>query len=133
MTAPAVTKTILVIEDDANLGAMLCAFLKKSGYDAVLKITGHDALKFVDTACPAAVIADVHLPDLNGLVLTSKLREKFGKSLPIIVLSGDTSMEVIRSLSHVGATHFFNKPPNLDNLRQHLSDLLSGTVVAADC
>lgn len=126
-------KLILVVEDDVHLGKMLCAYLKRSGYDAELAATGHDALDFCDVTCPAAVMADVHLPDLNGLILTSKLRQKFGKAMPIIVLSGDTSMEVIRSLSHVGATHFFNKPLNLDNLRQHLSDLLSGTAVSADC
>ena len=126
-------KVVLVVEDDVHLGKMLCAFLKRSGYDAQLAATGHDALDFCDHRCPAAIIADVHLPDLNGLILTSKLRQKFGKSMPIIVLSGDTSMEVIRSLSHVGATHFFNKPLNLDNLRQHLNDLLDGTAVTADC
>lgn len=127
------SKTVLVIEDDAQLGGMLCLFLRKCGYAAVLKSTGHDALDFVAATAPDAVIADVHLPDLNGLVLTSKLREKFGPSLPIIVLSGDTSMEVIRSLSHVGATHFFSKPPNMDALKQHLSDLLTGQYVPGDC
>jgi FixJ family two-component response regulator len=43
--------------------------------------------------------------------------------MPIIILSGDTSMENIRSLHHVGATYFISKPFNADHLIEQLRDL----------
>ena len=61
-------------------------------------------------------MVDVHLPDMNGLILSQKLREQLGPEAPIIVLSGDTSMETLNSLSLVGATYFFSKPVNSEQL-----------------
>ena len=69
-------------------------------------------------------MVDLHLPDLSGLVVTQKLREKLGAETPIIILSGDTSMEMLNALRHVGATYFFSKPVNstqlIDRLKQAL-------------
>ncbi len=73
---------------------------------------------------PAAAVVDIHLPDLNGLLLSQKLRTAFGPTPPIIVLSGDTSTETIRSLAHVGATYFFSKPVNGKHLIEKIRTLL---------
>ena len=61
-------------------------------------------------------VVDIHLPDMNGLVVSQKFRERLGPHAPIIVLSGDTSMETLNSLPHVGATYFFSKPVNSGQL-----------------
>ena len=50
------------------------------------------------------------------------MRELLGPDVPIIVVSGDTSMEVINALSHVGATYFFSKPLNVPNLLERLKE-----------
>jgi CheY-like chemotaxis protein len=71
---------------------------------------GLDALRHVAHDRPDAAVIDIHLPDINGLVLTQRLRDLLGPDTPLIVLSGDTSMETINSLPHVGATYFFPKP-----------------------
>ena len=46
------------------------------------------------------------------LLVAQKLREILGPTTPIVIVSGDTSMEVINALPHVGATYFFSKPLN---------------------
>jgi CheY-like chemotaxis protein len=71
---------------------------------------GQEALELATELRPAGAVLDIHLPDLNGLVLAMKLRNELGADIPIIVLSGDTSMETIKSLTHVGATYFLSKP-----------------------
>jgi DNA-binding response OmpR family regulator len=71
-------------------------------------------------------VLDIHLPDINGLVLANKLRDRLGAEIPIIIVSGDTSMETIKSLSHVGATYFFSKPVNPNVLVQRLKELVGG-------
>ena len=116
--------TILLIEDDPSLGAAMAKFLQISGYTPTLCANGADALAAAEQSEPDAIITDVHLPDISGLVLLQKLREKFGPEKPIIVLSGDTSTEVLKSLSHVGATYFFNKPVNLANLKLALAKFM---------
>lgn len=116
---------ILLVEDDPSLGLALVRYLQAIGYAPVHCASGAAAMEAVDDVTPDAVITDVHLPDINGLILSQKLRERLGPDVPIIVLSGDTSTEVLKSLSHVGATYFFNKPVNLDLLKQHLAEQLA--------
>src|SRR5438132_548926 len=82
------------------------ARLKKAGFDAVACHDGGEAMAFINTRTPAAAVIDIHLPDINGLVLAKTLRDRFGAATPIIVVSGDTSMQTLNSLSTVGATHF---------------------------
>jgi CheY-like chemotaxis protein len=69
-------------------------------------------------------MVDIHLPDLNGLVITRKLCDQLGPRVPIIVVSGDTSMETLNSLAHVGATYFLSKPTSPAVLLQILGDCI---------
>jgi FixJ family two-component response regulator len=50
------------------------------------------------------------------------LRDLLGPDVPIIVLSGDTSMPMLNSLPHVGATYFFSKPVNAQQLVERLNE-----------
>jgi DNA-binding response OmpR family regulator len=104
------SRTILIVDDNAALGSALRQILVNAGYAAQAFVTGLAALKHAGEHRPDAAIIDVHLPDINGLVLTQRLRDLLGPETPLIILSGDTSMETINSLPHVGATYFFPKP-----------------------
>src|SRR5678815_5146863 len=105
---------VLVIDDNPHVNKALAILLKRAGFIPIPCYRGADALDYVarfDTP-PCAAVVDVHLPDISGLVLAQKLRNCFGPQTPIVVVSGDTSMETINSLSHIGATCFFSKPVN---------------------
>jgi DNA-binding response OmpR family regulator len=114
---------VLVVEDNEGVANALARLLEHEGWRVVLCYNGLDALRQLECTEPAAAVLDIHLPDISGLILSSKLRERFGPKLPIIVLSGDTSMENIRSLSHVGANYFISKPFNSDHLLEQLREL----------
>src|SRR5439155_1597812 len=75
---------------------------------------------------PCAAVIDIHLPDISGLIVAQKLRSRFGATIPIIVVSGDTSMETIKALSHIGATYFFSKPISAAALVEQLKTLTGG-------
>ena len=119
------TPLILLVEDDAGVAGAVVKYLEKSGFAVHLCHRGSEALEYVETVRPSAIITDIHLPDINGLVLSQKFRATLGDVLPIIVLSGDTSMETLKSLSHVGATYFLNKPVNFQLLHSRLNDFLA--------
>jgi len=59
-------------------------------------------------------------------VVTQKLRDFLGPNTPIIILSGDTSMETLNSLPHVGATYFFSKPVNSAHLVARMQEWVNG-------
>jgi len=104
------TKSSLIIDDSRLNTRALRTILAQAGYTVDAFNTGLDALRHAAHHPPDAAIIDVHLPDISGLVLTQRLRDQLGPQVPLIILSGDTSMETINSLPHVGATYFFSKP-----------------------
>jgi FixJ family two-component response regulator len=114
---------IMIVDDSEALTRALAAVLKLAGYQPTTFANGQDALAHAEESKPAAAIIDIHLPDLSGLVLSRLLRARLGPEMPIIVLSGDGSMEVLNSLSHVGATYFFQKPVSADTLLNQLREL----------
>ena len=125
--APAAT--ILIVDDNHLVTRALSSLIRDAGYAPQACYSGADALAWVDRpdargTIPAAAVIDIHLPDINGLILSHKLRERFGPDTPIVVVSGDTSMETIKSLPHVGATYFFPKPVNANALLERLKDLI---------
>src|SRR5947209_20458022 len=98
---------ILIVDDSQATARGLGGLFPGAGFGATTFGEGLAALDFARLHKPAAAVIDIHLPDISGLVLSQRLREILGPSAPIIVLSGDGSMEVLNSLRYVGATHFF--------------------------
>jgi len=129
--AAALPRTILVVEDNRTVADSLGAVLRRQGFATAVFTSGREALTYAaqsasdPAAAPAAALIDVHLPDISGLVLTQKLRQRLGPDLPIIIISGDTSMATLNSLPHVGATLFFSKPVQSSQLIQRLRELVA--------
>jgi DNA-binding response OmpR family regulator len=116
------SRTILVVDDNHAVSSALRIILGNEGYTVRTFDAGLAALKDVAERRPDAAIIDIHLPDINGLVLTQRLRDLFGPETPLIILSGDTSMETINSLALVGATYFFPKPVQAAQLIERLKE-----------
>jgi DNA-binding response OmpR family regulator len=118
-------RMVLIVDDDAVLCDGLSVLLTDHGYRTAVAPTGAAAIDHARRGPPpGAAVVDIHLPDINGLVLSQRLREHLGSAAPIIVLSGDTSMEVLNSLPHMGATYFFGKPVHPETLLERLARLL---------
>ena len=113
---------ILIVDDNPAIGRSLAKVLQFEHYDTMVALRGLEAIDYARCNRYAAVFVDIHLPDLNGLVVSQKLRELLGPEIPIIVVSGDTSMEVINALPHVGATYFFSKPLNISYMLARLKE-----------
>ena len=117
---------VLIVDDQQPVTRALSVLLRNAGFDPHTCHSGGEALAYSESHRPAAAVVDIHLPDINGLILVQMLRNRFGATFPIIVVSGDTSMETIKSLSHVGATYFFSKPISPGALVEKLKTLLAG-------
>jgi DNA-binding response OmpR family regulator len=117
-TAPA----ILVVDDSPPTARALARVFINAGYRAVEAHSGAEALDHAQRQAFSAAVVDVHLGDINGLVVAQKLRERIGQAGTIIILSGDTSLETLNSLPHVGATYFFSKPVSATKLVDRLKE-----------
>ena len=105
-----ISRSILIVDDSRLVTSALRVMLAGAGYHVTTFDAGLAALRHAAEHRPDAAVIDIHLPDINGLVVTRQLRELLGPDTPLIILSGDTSMETLNSLPLVGATYFFPKP-----------------------
>jgi DNA-binding response OmpR family regulator len=121
---------VLVAEDDAAVAQALAATLRNAGYAVETAATGAKALAYLRDNRILAAVVDIHLPDVHGLVLSQQVRAACGPAVPILILSGDSSMSVINSLPFAGATYYFRKPVVSKLLLGKLAELLDPNTAA---
>jgi CheY-like chemotaxis protein len=115
---------VLVVDDNPGVTRALSRLLEQNGYRAAVCHTGAEALAYARCHRPAAALVDIHLPDVCGLALSSELRAHFGEgACPIIVLSGDASIENLKRLPDAGASYFLSKPFKSEHLVERLKEL----------
>jgi len=114
---------VWVVDDSQTVTRALAKLLKQAGFKTELFHTGQAALSHPISPPPTAAVIDIHLPDLSGLDLAKSLRQRLGDQIPLIIVSGDTSMENLNALPQVGATYFFSKPLRPAQLLEQLREL----------
>jgi DNA-binding response OmpR family regulator len=111
---------VLIVDDNEPTARALAALLATAHHKSAVFHRGHEALEYArHNPCLAAVV-DIHLPDISGILLAQQLRTLSGADMPVVLLSGDTSMPTLSAVSEIGATHFFSKPVNASHLLERL-------------
>ncbi len=80
---------VLVVEDDPPLREMYRSALTAAGYAVFAVEDGVDALRFIETHTPAAVVLDLGLPRLPGGDVQREMAAQGLSAIPIIVVTGD--------------------------------------------
>jgi DNA-binding response OmpR family regulator len=110
--------TVLVIEDDADIGQVLRALLGRAGYQVVEASTGREGLRLFHQVRPELVILDVGLPDLDGWQVLERIRDM--SDLPVLVLTARSAeRDKVRGLN-AGADDYLTKPFSKDELLARL-------------
>lgn len=116
------TTTILVVEDEHDLAALIKRQLEGEGYQALVAHDGNTALMLAAQSQPALVVLDWMLPGLDGLTVCRRLRES--SSVPILMLTARTE-EADRVLGlEVGADDYLTKPFSLRELMARVRAML---------
>ena len=105
---------ILIIEDEPPIRRVLCAALQASGYLVIVAATAQEGLSQAAIRHPALILLDLGLPDLDGLVVTRRLRE--WATMPIIVLSARGGESDKVAALDAGADDYMTKPFGMGEL-----------------
>lgn len=114
--------TILVIDDDRNILAIIELYLKKAGFLVATCTTGYEAMQAFRNTKPTLVVLDVMLPGKDGWTILHEIRQE--GSTPVIMLTakGDTG-ERVRGLE-LGADDYIAKPFDSNELVARIKAVL---------
>ena len=91
---------ILLVEDDINLGDVLCDYLELQDHEVVRAMDGVEGLEIFKSGNFDLLILDVMLPRKDGFTLAAEIREK-NPQVPIIFLTARDRMEDKIGRAHV--------------------------------
>jgi len=113
-------QTVLVIDDDDSVRAILVDMLLAAGFQVEQASDGETGLGHLDRITPAAAIIDFVMPGMNGAEVARRAKARL-PDLPIIFVSGYHDTLALDGIS--GAT-VLRKPFDLEDLRRAISSVL---------
>ena len=104
-------QSILAVDDSPSMRKMVSFTLTGAGYQVIEAVDGQDAYEKAQHHDIHLVLADQNMPNLDGIGLTRKLRQhpKF-KTIPILILTTESSDEMKQAGRSAGATGWLVKP-----------------------
>ena len=115
--------SLLLAEDDENLGQLLHTFLKSKGFDVELARNGKIAFeKFTATSFDFCIF-DVMMPVMDGFTLAKEIRE-IDRKVPILFLTAKAMKEDKLEGFAIGADDYLAKPFSMEELLARISAIL---------
>ena len=105
---------IIIVEDNVEIGNLLCDFLRKEKYSVCLATTGEKALELFEKYGAKVFVLDIMLPGFDGLAVCSKIRET--SNAYIIIASAKSEKEDKLTGLNLGADDYVEKPYDIDIL-----------------
>lgn len=107
-------RRILIVDDEPSILRAMTPLLRSRGYDVSSVMTGSGALAETATDPPDLLILDLGLPDVDGLEICRRIRER--SNVPIIVLSARGAEKDKVAALDLGADDYVTKPFGPDEL-----------------
>ncbi|HYP26729.1 MAG TPA: response regulator [Blastocatellia bacterium] len=120
---------ILIVEDNFDSREMLTTLLSSEGYTVITAEDGQDGLARLESDPPDLIITDIEMPNLDGIDLIKRLRQRPDwKQVPIVVVSAYGSGNLVQAMD-AGANAAMRKPIPIFNLFTMIQRLLSAIAI----
>jgi len=120
-------KKVLIIEDDEDVAKILELLVQTLGAEVRVADDGMTGVELASSEQPDLVLVDIHLPGMNGLDVIRALRTTPKlEGLPIVVITGNSTVEYVRETARLGANDFLVKAnvlagDGVDRIRKYLA------------
>jgi len=116
---------ILIVEDEPEIRKMVCFALKNASYETSEAENSEQALRLLVDKRPDLIIVDWMLPDISGIKLIRKIRQReIHQQTPIIMLTARSEEEDKVSGLDAGADDYMTKPVSIRELLARIKALL---------
>lgn len=123
-SVPVQLRRVLVVDDNAvnrQVATLLC---ERLGVPSVSADDGASALKVMQTERVALVLMDIHMPGMDGITATTRIRALCDSAtpamVPVVALSADRLPQTQRRSFSAGVNAYYSKPLTLDILKEIL-------------
>jgi DNA-binding response OmpR family regulator len=116
-------RRILIVDDSAAILNLLRRALEQTGYEVITAKSGEEALAAFEREEPDAIVLDLNLPGLPGWEVCRLL--KIRSEVPIIIITGNASLQLATRDKTQGADAYLLKPFHLETLFETLHTVLA--------
>ena len=120
---------VLIVDDDPAALKFLTDRCQRMGMEVQTAANGLQALIMARRTRPDALIVDVHMPELDGLSLSSRLLEPNQPAIDVIVVSGRSDPEAWDRADSLGASFVRKGPALWASIQSHLTAVFPGMAV----
>jgi len=106
---------ILVVDDEASARTGLEKLLRQEGFTVRIEADGAAGLRAADEFAPDVVVTDLRMPQMDGMELLARLRER-DRGLPVIVATAFGEVASAVAAMRAGADDYLMKPIDIDGL-----------------
>lgn len=113
---------VLIVEDEIDLANLIKSSIKELFFKVVIAKDGLEAIKKFDSFKPDIIISDIMMPNLNGLEMSKKIKERYSET-PIVILSAHSHKEMLLEAINLGISKYFIKPFDIEEFIEYLKEL----------
>ena len=106
--------SVLVVEDDPDLVALMEVILQDAGYRVSTATDGFEALARIEAEMPSLILLDMRMPRMNGWEFAGEFRTRWDRSCPIVVVTAAENARL--RAEEIGADGWLEKPFDLEDV-----------------
>ena len=122
----ATSRTILLVDDDADIVAAMRAVLERRGYRVVTAVDGNAGLASAEREAPDLVVVDMMMPKKSGFLVLEKLKGR-GGGPPVVMITANEGSRHRAYAEALGADDYLRKPFAMDRLLESVTRLCPPT------
>ena len=116
MNTPFVRRSVLVVDDVPGNVESIAMLLRRHNVRTAL--SGIDALRLIEQAIPDVVLLDIGMPEMDGLEVARRIRERWGKDIFLVAITGYGMEDDYRKTEEAGFDRHIVKPYEPEDLLQ---------------
>jgi two-component system response regulator PilR (NtrC family) len=122
---------ILVVDDEPSIREFLQIMLKREKMVVETAVNGREALEKLQDEDFDLIISDIQMPELSGLELLAKVREKDPQSLVLMITAFGSTESAVEAMK-LGAFDYLTKPFKIDDVKVRIRKALENRVLVQD-
>jgi DNA-binding response OmpR family regulator len=117
-------RAVVLVDDQQDTVNILRVALELHGYACHVATDGNRALEVIEGCTPTAIIVDLAMPGMSGVEVAKKVRERLGKDVRLIALTGFADKAFRRSARDAGFDYYVLKPLSAEELIPYIEGQL---------